>query len=868
MSKFLKKLVIAVFAFALIFFAYANGDIFKILLARAQSIVVPGASWQSNFSSNITATSGAFNGNLTSMGGDTSASVWFEWRSSYGQSSPTVRQSSVQTLAQIGNYSINLTGLLPEMRYCAVLVAENTAGRYENATEQCFTTLAPSSDADIQYEPVPLTYAANAISANAATLNQKIEGVKSSETANLWFEWKGPNGLINSTEQQQRAGRGTYAKVISGLTPSTRYSFRAVADKLGMTRYGNWEYFSTAQGQAGQRFYYCHKDTKACNQTGEYADATACINDLLSFHGSNIISTCFSSQTDCRTACDNLNPNPNPTPTTQRYYFCSSKGQSCRLTDDYYASLALCTDDMRAIYGDKICYTASQRDSCDSICQSGSSNAGKQYYFCNKETKVCSLTLDPYRTANECVNDLSSWFGSRIVPECFSNKPDCDYECQGASSGRKYFYCNKSVKSCYQTGSEYASAANCASDLSSWFGDKILPRCYETQPSCYSDCAGQQTVPPTAFNYYYYCSKTEGACKKTNGRYSSPTICRDSVAAVYGDNTTQTCYGDYPTCSNNCNYTPPPPAPTGQYYYYCMSDAGQCPRTDGKYASKADCQSDIQYKYGSKTNGICYDDNVSCSNQCSSSGSEVINPDNPPSSFDWRKYKGKNWMTPPENQGAGGGCWTFSANGSTEAKYKIEKNDASLPVNLSEQYLLSCSGQGSSQGAYNGNMAAGLAGIREGGTVDELCFPFAFASYNGIDAPCDQRCSNWQSRLWKIQNYYFAAGNDRDIKTALIKYGPLLTTVFAGYSITDAQGNVVSEYTPQWWPVMRCDRAQIRDNILHTVVLVGYDDMQGYWIMKNSWGPAWNGDGYFKVGYGECLANSLGTYYAQGVIAP
>jgi hypothetical protein len=36
------------------------------------------------------------------------------------------------------------------------------------------------------------------------------------------------------------------------------------------------------------------------------------------------------------------------------------------------------------------------------------------------------------------------------------------------------------------------------------------------------------------------------------------------------------------------------------------------------------------------------------------------------------------------------------------------------------------------------------------------------------------------------------------------------------------------------------------------VVIVGYNDAGSYWIVKNSWGPTWNGDGYFKVGYGEC----------------
>jgi hypothetical protein len=46
------------------------------------------------------------------------------------------------------------------------------------------------------------------------------------------------------------------------------------------------------------------------------------------------------------------------------------------------------------------------------------------------------------------------------------------------------------------------------------------------------------------------------------------------------------------------------------------------------------------------------------------------------------------------------------------------------------------------------------------------------------------------------------------------------------------------------------------------VVIVGYSDAGGYWIVRNSWGAAWDDDGYFNVGYGECLIEDH-VYYAQ-----
>jgi len=36
---------------------------------------------------------------------------------------------------------------------------------------------------------------------------------------------------------------------------------------------------------------------------------------------------------------------------------------------------------------------------------------------------------------------------------------------------------------------------------------------------------------------------------------------------------------------------------------------------------------------------------------------------------------------------------------------------------------------------------------------------------------------------------------------------------------------------------------------LHAVVIVGYDDAGGYWIVRNSWGADWGEHGYFKVPY-------------------
>ena len=45
----------------------------------------------------------------------------------------------------------------------------------------------------------------------------------------------------------------------------------------------------------------------------------------------------------------------------------------------------------------------------------------------------------------------------------------------------------------------------------------------------------------------------------------------------------------------------------------------------------------------------------------------------------------------------------------------------------------------------------------------------------------------------------------------------------------------------------------------HLVAIIGYDDSQGYWICKNSWGTAWGEGGFFRIKYGECGIDSPGA---------
>ncbi len=226
-------------------------------------------------------------------------------------------------------------------------------------------------------------------------------------------------------------------------------------------------------------------------------------------------------------------------------------------------------------------------------------------------------------------------------------------------------------------------------------------------------------------------------------------------------------------------------------------------------------------------------------------------------SFDWRDHNGENWMTSVKAQGMCGSCWAFAAVGATEAMYNIKSGYSHLDLDLSEQYLVSdCTTFSGDCCVGYGNRA--LRYIRDWGIPDENCMWYvdgfgcscegetcdSNCDYSGSgicsDTTCNDRCSDWEDRLKTIDSTG-KLETVQEIKDNIANVGPVVA------SMNTLDGGFIGDPA-----IYRCDNPSGTD---HIVVLVGYDDAGEYWIAKNSWGSTWgpDGDGYFKIGYGECL---------------
>ncbi len=207
--------------------------------------------------------------------------------------------------------------------------------------------------------------------------------------------------------------------------------------------------------------------------------------------------------------------------------------------------------------------------------------------------------------------------------------------------------------------------------------------------------------------------------------------------------------------------------------------------------------------------------------------SSVITTAAPPS-FDWRN---DSYVTPVRNQGNCGSCWAFATTAALESNVMIATG---MSIEGAEQILVSCSGAGSCSGGY---IQYASDYIRNAGLPPESYYP-----YTATNGTCGNASPGWQNNTSFITSWHYAGGTPSptvdQIKNELITYGPLVTTM-----------DVYSDFYYYNGGIYKYATGHLEGG--HAVLIVGYDDVGQYFIVKNSWGGGWGESGYFRIAYSE-----------------
>jgi hypothetical protein len=146
----------------------------------------------------------------------------------------------------------------------------------------------------------------------------------------------------------------------------------------------------------------------------------------------------------------------------------------------------------------------------------------------------------------------------------------------------------------------------------------------------------------------------------------------------------------------------------------------------------------------------------------------------------------------------------------------------------------------------------------EQGVPDEGCYPDPHRAY---DYPFES-LDGWENRTVKITDWGWVEISEEAIKSALMEYGPL---PFCAYVWKDLYSYKRGVYTPKSEELVGG----------HVMAIVGYDDNEECWIVKNSWGTGWGDSGWLKMSYdAEMITgnwyrnvdeNSTGIFYLDGI---
>jgi C1A family cysteine protease len=203
-----------------------------------------------------------------------------------------------------------------------------------------------------------------------------------------------------------------------------------------------------------------------------------------------------------------------------------------------------------------------------------------------------------------------------------------------------------------------------------------------------------------------------------------------------------------------------------------------------------------------------------------------------PASFDLRDVAGRNFVTPVRDQGDCGSCGAFGTVAALETTAAYTRGAPGLNLDLAEAHLFHGHARERGYTAESGSWVDDLFDdVAARGVTFEDYFPYRD---NGSGAPNP----DWPNRMAKAAGVTDLTGDPAAIKQHLYSYGAVAACLTVQPDFFHYTGGVYRRTT---------------EEILggHCVALIGWDDRQGCWIAKNSWGTAWGEEGFFRIAYGD-----------------
>jgi C1A family cysteine protease len=190
------------------------------------------------------------------------------------------------------------------------------------------------------------------------------------------------------------------------------------------------------------------------------------------------------------------------------------------------------------------------------------------------------------------------------------------------------------------------------------------------------------------------------------------------------------------------------------------------------------------------------------------------------------------YVTPIRNQGQCGACWIFAATTDFESDVLIKETVSNLTLNYSEQEVGDCNiwhRAGGYSLCNGGNSQMTTNFFTKNGSANESCHPYAAAPGTCQNCSIHRNADNWRIITGYNGN---DLGNVPVIQNAILNYGPVYSTIYAGGPGFSGYYSGVYDY---WGP----------EDVNHAIQIIGWDNSlphshgTGAWLIKNSWGTGW-----------------------------